>query len=150
MLLGLWGIGDLMIIFLAALLDVPTELYEAASLDGAGRLAAVPLRHAADDLAGASCSPRSPASSPRCSTSPRPRSPASVASGEATTGGGISSTFGYPEGSTFTYPLWLYTVGFRYNALGYANALAVVLFVVAFAVTLVLLRRSKAFTGGTR
>ena len=35
-LLALWGIGDLMIIFVAALLDVPTELYEAASLDGAG------------------------------------------------------------------------------------------------------------------
>jgi multiple sugar transport system permease protein len=45
------------------------------------------------------------------------------------------------------YPLWLYVVGFRYNALGYANAMAVALFVVAFAVTLVLLRRAKAFSG---
>ncbi len=36
-LLALWGIGDLMIIFLAALLDVPASLYEAAELDGAGR-----------------------------------------------------------------------------------------------------------------
>ena len=35
MLLALWGIGDLMIIFLAALLDVPAELHEAAALDGA-------------------------------------------------------------------------------------------------------------------
>jgi multiple sugar transport system permease protein len=70
-----------------------------------------------------------------------------VASGSATTGGGISSAFGYPEGSTFTYPLWLYTAGFRYSALGYANAMAVALFVVAFAVTVFLLRRSKAFSG---
>jgi multiple sugar transport system permease protein len=38
-------------------------------------------------------------------------------------------------------------VGFRYNALGYANAMAVALFVVAFAITLVLLRRSRAFSG---
>ena len=35
-LLGLWGIGNTMIIFLAALLDVPRHLYESASLDGAG------------------------------------------------------------------------------------------------------------------
>jgi multiple sugar transport system permease protein len=34
-LLGLWGIGDTMIIFLAGLLDVPTSLYEAAELEGA-------------------------------------------------------------------------------------------------------------------
>ena len=38
MLLGLWGIGNAMIIFLAALLDVPRDLYEAAQLDGAGGL----------------------------------------------------------------------------------------------------------------
>src|SRR4029079_4007707 len=31
-----WGVGDLMVIFMAALLDVPRELYEAAELDGAG------------------------------------------------------------------------------------------------------------------
>ena len=31
-LLALWGIGDLMVIFMASLLDVPKELYEAADL----------------------------------------------------------------------------------------------------------------------
>ena len=35
-LLGMWGIGNLMIIFLAAILDVPKHLYESAELDGAG------------------------------------------------------------------------------------------------------------------
>ena len=35
MLLGLWGIGDAMIIFLAGLLDVPRQLYEAADIEGA-------------------------------------------------------------------------------------------------------------------
>jgi multiple sugar transport system permease protein len=34
-ILGVWVMGDIMIIFLAALLDVPKELYEAADLDGA-------------------------------------------------------------------------------------------------------------------
>ncbi|HVZ23917.1 MAG TPA: sugar ABC transporter permease, partial [Vicinamibacterales bacterium] len=37
-LLGLWGVGNLMIIFLAAVLDVPRHLYESAELDGAGPL----------------------------------------------------------------------------------------------------------------
>jgi len=34
-LMGLWGVGVPMIIFLAALQDVPRELYESASVDGA-------------------------------------------------------------------------------------------------------------------
>ena len=34
-ILGLWGIGDTMIIYLAGFLDVPRSLYEAAELDGA-------------------------------------------------------------------------------------------------------------------
>ncbi len=34
-LLALWGVGDLMVVFMAALLDVPAEQYEAAQLDGA-------------------------------------------------------------------------------------------------------------------
>jgi multiple sugar transport system permease protein len=35
-LMSLWGIGYTVVIFLAALQDVPAELYEAAELDGAG------------------------------------------------------------------------------------------------------------------
>ncbi len=35
-ILALWGAGDVMIIMLAALLDVPTDLYDAADVDGAG------------------------------------------------------------------------------------------------------------------
>ncbi|WP_238156857.1 carbohydrate ABC transporter permease [Kribbella sp. VKM Ac-2571] len=35
-LVMLWGVGGTMIIFLAALQSVPTELYEAAKVDGAG------------------------------------------------------------------------------------------------------------------
>jgi multiple sugar transport system permease protein len=36
-LMSLWGVGNTVIIYLAGLQDVPTELYEAADLDGAGR-----------------------------------------------------------------------------------------------------------------
>ncbi len=35
LILGLWGIGSTMIIFLAGLLDVPRQLYEAADIEGA-------------------------------------------------------------------------------------------------------------------
>jgi ABC-type sugar transport system permease subunit len=37
-IVGLWGVGGSMIIFLAALQNVPAELYEAARVDGAGSL----------------------------------------------------------------------------------------------------------------
>lgn len=37
-IMGLWGIGAPMLIYLSGLQDIPTHLYEAAELDGAGRL----------------------------------------------------------------------------------------------------------------
>ena len=38
LIMGVWGVGGIMIIFLAALQDVPRSLYEAAEIDGAGTL----------------------------------------------------------------------------------------------------------------
>src|SRR4029078_11625078 len=35
---ALWGVGDAMLIFLAGLLDVPRQLYEAADIEGASRV----------------------------------------------------------------------------------------------------------------
>jgi multiple sugar transport system permease protein len=145
-LLGLWGVGDIMIIFVAALLDVPQSLYEAAALDGANawqRFRYVTLPSISPVVLFATIT----GIIYTLQYFTQAAVAASIASGQATVGAGISQNFGYPEGSTFTYPLWLYMVGFRYNALGYANAMAVVLFAVAFAVTVVLLRRSRAFSG---
>ncbi|BCJ53686.1 sugar ABC transporter permease [Actinoplanes sp. NBRC 14428] len=145
-LLGLWGIGDIMIIFLAAVLGVSPSLYEAASLDGANawhrfRYVTLPSIRPVILFAAVTGVIYTLQYFDQAAVA------GSIASGQAVTGGGISTSFGYPEGSTFTYPLWLYTAGFRYNALGYANAMAVALFVVALAVTVILLRRSKAFSG---
>jgi multiple sugar transport system permease protein len=144
-LLGLWGIGDIMIIFLAAVLGVPESLYEAAELDGANawhrfRYVTLPTIRPVILFAAVTGVIYTLQYFDQAAVA------GTIASGNATTGGGNSS-LGYPEGSTFTYPLWLYTVGFRYSALGYANAMAVALFVVAFGVTVFLLRRSKAFAG---
>ena len=38
-MVGTWALGDIMLIFLAGLVDIPRSLYEAAELDGAGRWA---------------------------------------------------------------------------------------------------------------
>ena len=35
-IMSLWGIGNAMVIYLAALQDVPRHLYESADIDGAG------------------------------------------------------------------------------------------------------------------
>lgn len=148
-LLGTWAVGDLMVIFLAALLDVPKPLYEAASLDGASawqRFRFVTLPSLSPVLLFAAVT----GVIQTLQYFTQAAVAASVASGSATTGGGISATFGYPENATMTYPLHLYVQGFRYYDMGYANALAVVLFVVAFAVTLLLLRRFRAFVGADR
>ncbi len=148
-LLGTWAVGDLMVIFLAALLDVPKQLYEAAEIDGAGRwqrFRNVTLPFLSPVLLFAAVT----GVIQTLQYFTQAAVAASVASGTATTGGGVSSTFGYPEESTLTYPLHLYVSGFRYYDMGYANALAVVLFVVAFAVTLVLLRRFRTFVGSER
>jgi multiple sugar transport system permease protein len=140
-MLALWGVGDLTVLFLAALLDVPETYYEAADIDGANawhkfRYVTLPSISPVVLFAAITGIIQTLQYFTQAAVA------ASVANGLATTGGGISSTFGYPLDSTYTYPLWLYVVGFRYNALGYANALAVVLFVVAFSVTLLLLRRT--------
>jgi multiple sugar transport system permease protein len=145
-LLGLWACGDLMVIFLAAVLGVPESLYEAAALDGANawhRFKSITLPSIRPVILFAAVT----GTIYTLQYFDQAAVAGSIASGQATTGAGISQSFGYPEGSTFTYPLWLYTVGFRYNALGYANALAIGLFVVALAVTVFLLRRAKAFSG---
>lgn len=72
-LLSLWGIGDLMVIFMASLLDVPKEQYEAADLDGAG--AGLSSVTSPGPPSSRSCSsPSSPEWYRRCSTTRRPSS----------------------------------------------------------------------------
>ncbi|MGH1554157.1 hypothetical protein ACRAWF_26075 [Streptomyces sp. L7] len=60
--------------------------------------------------------------------------------------GNIQPAPGYPDGSTLTFPQQLYIAGFNQFHAGYACALAVVLFVVAMAFTVVLLAAPPAST----
>lgn len=144
-LLGIWVMGDIMIIFLAALLDVPREQYEAASLDGASgaqKVRYVTMPSISPVLLFAAVT--GVIAAIQYFTEAAVAS--SVASGKAVVGQGISTNLGYPDGSLLTYTQWLYVRGFGTYQLGYASALAVLLFVVAAAILILLLRRFRAFT----
>jgi multiple sugar transport system permease protein len=145
LLLGIWVMGDIMIIFLAALLDVPQELYEAASLDGARSWqkgwyitlpSIVPVLVFAV-VTGVIAALQYFTEAAVAST---------VASGKAGVGEGAAAGLGYPGNSLLTYTEWLYVRGFGNYQLGYASALAVLLFIVAAFFLVLLLRRVKAFT----
>ena len=78
---------------------------------------------------------------------------AAVAAGGQAFGAGHSLGLGFPQNSTLFYSVWLYQQGFGYFHMGYASALAWVLFLVTLAFTLVLLRGSTRwvhYQGGVR
>lgn len=142
-LLGIWGIGNTMVIFLAAILDVPRHLAESAELDGAGpfrRMRWVTL----------------PTISPVILFSvvigviaamqyfTQAYVAAAVAAGQASQAGSVSTLeLGYPEGSTMFYPILLYYNGFRFFQMGYASAMAMLMLGVAFLLTLLILGQSR-------
>jgi len=141
-ILGLWGVGNTMIIFLAAVLDVPRHLYESAELDGAGplqRLRWVTL----------------PTISPVILFSvvlgviqalqyfTQAYVAANIAAGSADQAGDTVNHLGYPLDSTLFYPVLIYQHGFTYFNMGYAAALAMILLAVAFAVVLVIILNSR-------
>lgn len=129
-LLGVWQFGAPMVIFLAGLKQVPQELYEAASVDGAG-----PVRKF--------LAITFPMLSPvlffnlllETINAFQVFSSAFI----------ISGGTGEPADSTLFYTLYLYIRGFTEFQMGYASAMAWVLVVVVGAVTAVLFRSSRAW-----
>jgi ABC-type sugar transport system permease subunit len=135
-LLAIWGVGNAMIILLAGLQGVPTELYEAATVDGAGwwrqfRSISIPM------------------------ISP-------VIFYNVTIGVIrafqffvpallIGNTNGDPQGSLLFFPMMFYREAFVYSNMGYASVLALVIFVVTIAATAALFtasRRLVYYAGG--
>jgi multiple sugar transport system permease protein len=149
-LLGLWGIGNMMIIFLAALVDVPRQLYESAHLDGAGpiqRMRWVTLPSISPVILFALVI--GVIDSLQYFT--QAYVAASIAVGQSASQS--AENLGYPENSTLFYPVLLYQQGFRYFNMGYASAMAMVLLTVALVVTLLILRSSRLwvfYQGGRR
>jgi multiple sugar transport system permease protein len=141
--LAMWGSGAIIVIFLAALLDVPMELHEAADLDGVNgwqRMRYVTLPIVSPVILFAVIT--GVIDGLQYFTQGYV---AATAAGGGDAGAGTGSSLGYPQGSTLFYPVWLYQQGFQYFAMGYASAMAVVLFVAALAVTAVLLVVSRRY-----
>ena len=141
-LLGMWGIGNLMIIFLAAIIDVPRHLYESAELDGAGTLqrmrwVTIPtispvilFAVVIGVIEGMQYFTQAYVAS-------------TIAAGSAASATEGANSLGYPLDSTLFYPVLLYQQGFRYFNMGYASAMAMLLLAVAFAVTFLIVSNSR-------
>ena len=139
-LLGLWGTGSAMVIFLAALLDVPAELYEAAGLDGASPWQR--FRH----ITLPTISPVIVFSAVTGVIAALQYFTQAMVASQTAGGTRNEVSYGYPGQSTLTFSQWIYTTGFTQFHMGYACALAVVLFAVSMLFTLALLRRASGFT----
>ena len=126
-LIGLWGFGGSMVILLAALQDVPQHLYESAEIDGANgwhKIWNVTL----------------PMVTPTIFFN--------LVLGIIgafqyfTTAFVLSNGSGGPAASTLMYSMMLYQNAFKYFKMGYASAMAWLLFTVILLLTLVLFRTS--------
>jgi ABC-type sugar transport system permease subunit len=129
-IMTVWTVGNTMIIMLAGVQNVPTELYEAARVDGSG-----------------------PWRSFRNITMPM-ISPvifynlilAVVGSLQYLVGAFIiGNGRGDPNGATMFYNMYLYKEAFAFLDMGYASALAWVLFFIGLGLTLILFRLQRRF-----
>lgn len=126
--IGIWGIGNMILINLAGLQGIPTALHEAAQIDGAGwwrrlRTISIPmitpvlfynLVLGAVGLLQYFLQPFV-----------------------------LNGTTGYPEGSTNFFMIYLYKQAFQFSSMGYGAALAWLLFFFGLAVTLLLFGTQK-------
>ncbi len=127
-LLALWIIGQQIILYLAGLQDVPQDLYDAADVDGAKfwrklRNVTIPMMtpviffHLVTSVIGAM---------------------QFFAIPYVMTGG-----TGFPGGSTMFYSIYLYKNAFHYFEMGYASAMAWLLFLMTLGITLVIFRSAR-------
>jgi multiple sugar transport system permease protein len=125
-LINLWTVGSGMIIYLAGLKGIPASLYEAATIDGAG-----PLRRFWNVTL--------PMLSPLIFYN---FVMGLIGSFQIFTQAKIM-TDGGPGTDTLFYVLNLYRQAFQYHNMGYASAMAWVLFLIVLILTLLVFRGSK-------
>ena len=134
-LMSFWGLGTTMIIYLAALQGIPQHLYEAASVDGAGVVrkmwhVTVPMMTPAIFLTAVL---------------------QIIGSWQVFTQA-LIVTNGGPRDSTLFILLHLYRTGFEYFQMGYASAIAWVLFMIILVFTIIqftVARRWVYYEGAT-
>jgi len=138
LIMALWACGDVIVIFSAAMLDVPRELYEAADLDGVNawqRFRHVTLPFLSPVVVFAIVT--------GMIYTFQYFTEAFVASGSASSIQSSSDLLGYPAQSLLFYSTDIYQQGFVYFKTGYASAMAWMLFVVIFLCTLGFLKLSR-------
>ena len=127
-LMSVWGVGSAMVIFLAGLADVPQSLYEVAELDGAGTWAK--FRHVTLPML-------------------TPTILFNLVMGLISSFQYFTQVYvmtggkGTPVDSTMFYALYLYRNSFYYLRMGYASAMAWMLFIVILAATVGVLVSSR-------
>jgi multiple sugar transport system permease protein len=129
-IMSVWGAGGNMLIFLAGLQGIPTQLYEAATIDGANawqRFIHITL----------------PMISPTLFFVLVTNIIGSFQN--FTTVYVVSGGNGGPANSTMMYVLWLYLLAFRQFRMGFASALAWVFFAIIMLFTLLIFRSSNAW-----
>ncbi len=122
-LMSLWSVGGAMIIFLAGLQGIPEVLYEAAKIDGAGRLAQ--LRHI---------------TIPLISPTLFFNLVIGIIDSFQVFTTAILITDGGPQNATMFFVLYLYRVSFRFLEMGYAATLSWVLFFILMLLTLLMFK----------
>jgi len=132
-LLGMWGMGSTIVIYLSGLQDVPVSLLEAAELDGANwwqrlRYITIPMV--------------SPITLFNLITGMifmfQYFAQAYIFRG--------TQGLGSPLNSTLFYSVYLFQTGFQYLKIGYASAMAWVLFIIILVCTILMLKVSDRFT----
>jgi multiple sugar transport system permease protein len=125
LMMSLWGLGRSMVIYLASLQGVPRHLHEAAAIDGANSWQAfwkVTL--------------------PMLTPTIFFNLVLSIISTFQTFTSAFVATDGGPLDSTLFYVLYLFRQAFQFFNMGYASALAWVLFVIIFVLTILIVRSS--------
>ncbi|MER6948215.1 sugar ABC transporter permease [Nonomuraea sp. NPDC000554] len=133
LLVGFWGIGSTAVIYLAALKQVPQQLYEAAAVDGAN------ARQRFWHVTWPAITPvtlfqliMGIITSLQIFTQPY------LLAQER-----LNPAAGGPGDSLLTYTMYLYQNAFSFLKMGYASAMAWVLFTVILALTAIVLKTSK-------
>ncbi len=139
-IMSLWGTGNAMVIYLAGLQNVPGELYDAAAIDGASawqRFCHVTLPVIAPVVAFNAI---------MAIISAMQLFAQAYIMSEAANGNGNASD-GNPARSTLFYTIYLFSTAFQDLRMGYASAMAYILFLVTALLTWMAARLSRSRHG---
>jgi len=125
-IMSLWGAGGGMLIYLAGLQNIPAHLYEVAELDGAGRIRQFFV-----------------ITVPMLTPTIFFNLIMSIIGSFQVFAQSFLMTDGGPNNATLFYVLYLFRKAFQQFEMGYASALAWILFAIIMALTMVVLKSSK-------